>query len=370
MTTSRTPGISASSGSRRTPLRLCRLPTYPTTTSGPSGDRARDHFRCSQSSRSWAPNAAESMPGVQTAAVDPHLGEAGPHPGAGDQEPIGPFRHLGTPVVAALAHHRLLDGEGRDAEPPGLLEGAPAERAGGGHVHQVRPVARERVADLPPGRAEPIASQVGPDHPAAAVGRQSWSRSHEQHVVSGVDQAVGDVLHGRRRGVHGWVERLGDQGDPHGFSMDGRIEAQAATAWQRGEHRSTGRPRRAASGHPRPFGRAGPPLRCLPGQTRILSRNPTEVAMASTDAGVTGPTRAQIQDKTLRADRWWLAPLVTFIVFTAFVIYATWRAFAGSRLLLLAVPLAVLLAVPDERLRRGLVRLRPAVHRGGSCRRR
>jgi hypothetical protein len=52
--------------------------------------------------------------------------------------------------------------------------------------------------------------------------------------------------------------------------------------------------------------------------------------MASTDAGVTGPTRVQIQDKTLRADRWWLAPLATFIVFSAFVVYATWRAFAGS----------------------------------------
>ena len=30
--------------------------------------------------------------------------------------------------------------------------------------------------------------------------------------------------------------------------------------------------------------------------------------MASTDAGVTGPTRARIEEKTLRGDRWWLAP--------------------------------------------------------------
>ena len=62
-------------------MRLCRLPTYPTTTSGPSGDRARDHFRCSHSSRSWAPNAAESMPGegllrLQAANVDLGAAEA------------------------------------------------------------------------------------------------------------------------------------------------------------------------------------------------------------------------------------------------------------------------------------------------------
>jgi len=47
--------------------------------------------------------------------------------------------------------------------------------------------------------------------------------------------------------------------------------------------------------------------------------------------GVRSPRRAQIQDKTLRQDNWWLAPLTTFVVFTAFVIYATWRAFAGSK---------------------------------------
>ncbi|MGZ4534459.1 MAG: hypothetical protein ACXVXE_02880, partial [Nocardioidaceae bacterium] len=46
--------------------------------------------------------------------------------------------------------------------------------------------------------------------------------------------------------------------------------------------------------------------------------------------GVRSPGRARIQDKTLRQDRWWLYPLATFTVFTAFVVYATWRAFAGS----------------------------------------
>ena len=46
--------------------------------------------------------------------------------------------------------------------------------------------------------------------------------------------------------------------------------------------------------------------------------------------GVTGPSRASIDARTLRADRWWLSPLVTFVVFTAFVVYATWRAFSGA----------------------------------------
>jgi hypothetical protein len=58
------------------------------------------------------------------------------------------------------------------------------------------------------------------------------------------------------------------------------------------------------------------------------------VAMASTDArtatGVNGPTRARIDAKTLREDRWWLYPLATFVVFASFIVYATWRAFAGS----------------------------------------
>ena len=46
--------------------------------------------------------------------------------------------------------------------------------------------------------------------------------------------------------------------------------------------------------------------------------------------GVTGPGRAAIDARTLRNDRWWLAPLVTFVVFSAFVVYATWRAFSGA----------------------------------------
>jgi hypothetical protein len=46
--------------------------------------------------------------------------------------------------------------------------------------------------------------------------------------------------------------------------------------------------------------------------------------------GVAGPTRARIDAKTLRTDRWWLSPLTTFVVFTGFVVFATYRALAGS----------------------------------------
>src|SRR5680860_808966 len=46
--------------------------------------------------------------------------------------------------------------------------------------------------------------------------------------------------------------------------------------------------------------------------------------------GVHSPDRAQLQPKTFREDRWWLAPLTTFVVFTAFVVYASWRAFTGE----------------------------------------
>jgi hypothetical protein len=46
--------------------------------------------------------------------------------------------------------------------------------------------------------------------------------------------------------------------------------------------------------------------------------------------GVSSSGRVQVGERTLRQDRWWLSPLVTFVVFTAFVVYATWRAFSGE----------------------------------------
>jgi hypothetical protein len=46
--------------------------------------------------------------------------------------------------------------------------------------------------------------------------------------------------------------------------------------------------------------------------------------------GVRSPGRARIPQRTLRQDSWWVYPLTTFVVFSAFVAYATWRAFTGS----------------------------------------
>jgi hypothetical protein len=45
--------------------------------------------------------------------------------------------------------------------------------------------------------------------------------------------------------------------------------------------------------------------------------------------GVLGQQRAEVQAKTLRQDNWWVPPLTTFVVFVAFVVYSTWRAFSG-----------------------------------------
>ena len=39
--------------------------------------------------------------------------------------------------------------------------------------------------------------------------------------------------------------------------------------------------------------------------------------------GVTSPGRARIEQRTLRQDRWWLYPLVTFVVFVSFVVYGS-----------------------------------------------
>jgi hypothetical protein len=45
--------------------------------------------------------------------------------------------------------------------------------------------------------------------------------------------------------------------------------------------------------------------------------------------GVLGQQRAELKAKTLRQDNWWVPPLTTFVVFVAFVVYSTWRAFSG-----------------------------------------
>nr|WP_298326544.1 hypothetical protein [Haloactinopolyspora sp.] len=49
--------------------------------------------------------------------------------------------------------------------------------------------------------------------------------------------------------------------------------------------------------------------------------------MMAAPTGIQSPSRARIAERTLRTDRWWLAPLVTFIGLTAWVAYATARVF-------------------------------------------
>ena len=46
--------------------------------------------------------------------------------------------------------------------------------------------------------------------------------------------------------------------------------------------------------------------------------------------GVFSAGRAEIEERTLRTDRWWLQPLITVAVLLSFVIYATFRAFEGK----------------------------------------
>ena len=43
-------------------------------------------------------------------------------------------------------------------------------------------------------------------------------------------------------------------------------------------------------------------------------------------AGVGHPGRAQIAERTLRTDRWWLSPLLYVIGFTAWLLYGVVRA--------------------------------------------
>ena len=56
----------------------------------------------------------------------------------------------------------------------------------------------------------------------------------------------------------------------------------------------------------------------------------TEATTRPQGTGVFSPGRASISAKTLRTDRWWLEPLMTFAVLFAFIIYATFRAFENK----------------------------------------
>lgn len=46
--------------------------------------------------------------------------------------------------------------------------------------------------------------------------------------------------------------------------------------------------------------------------------------------GTLSPGRAKIPQPTLRTDRYWVAPLITFVIFLAFIAYATFRAFQND----------------------------------------
>ena len=47
-------------------------------------------------------------------------------------------------------------------------------------------------------------------------------------------------------------------------------------------------------------------------------------------SGVFSPTRAKIKERTLRTDKWWIEPLITFGILVSFIIYATFRAFENA----------------------------------------
>jgi len=60
--------------------------------------------------------------------------------------------------------------------------------------------------------------------------------------------------------------------------------------------------------------------------TTTDDRRPAQPARPAGN-GVMAPGRAPIPARTLRTDRWWVAPLITFATLVAFVVYSTWAAF-------------------------------------------
>ncbi|MBM4639558.1 hypothetical protein GS451_17110, partial [Rhodococcus hoagii] len=48
------------------------------------------------------------------------------------------------------------------------------------------------------------------------------------------------------------------------------------------------------------------------------------------EIGAPPPARADIRARTLRTDRWWLAPLLTTLGLAVFVVYATVRSFVRT----------------------------------------
>ncbi|AQA13853.1 hypothetical protein HUF15_30575 [Streptomyces samsunensis] len=57
---------------------------------------------------------------------------------------------------------------------------------------------------------------------------------------------------------------------------------------------------------------------------------PAPAGRGTAPHGVNGASRAAIPARHLRSDRWWLSPAITAAGLFAFVVYSTWRAFAGD----------------------------------------
>ncbi|AUA11497.1 hypothetical protein GTZ89_35305 [Streptomyces sp. SID8382] len=57
---------------------------------------------------------------------------------------------------------------------------------------------------------------------------------------------------------------------------------------------------------------------------------PAPAGRGTAPHGVHGASRAAIPARHLRSDRWWLSPAITAAGLFAFVVYSTWRAFAGD----------------------------------------
>ena len=152
---------------------------------------------------------------------DPELGHPLDHPGRGDQHGVGPVGDLGAPVVRRQVHDGgLLDDQAGDPQPAGVLEHLAPEGAGRGHVDQVGRELHQRVARLGAGAVE----RTGAHHAAAAVGRETPPGREDPHLVAGVDEPVGDRLHGRRGPVHRRVEGLGGECDLHASTLGTRGE--------------------------------------------------------------------------------------------------------------------------------------------------
>ena len=55
------------------------------------------------------------------------------------------------------------------------------------------------------------------------------------------------------------------------------------------------------------------------------------MAIDTPGTGVFSQGRAKLSARTLRTDKWWLTPFVTFLVLFSFIVYATFRAFENGK---------------------------------------